>query len=79
MYPLPSPQNQCCILDSSLSFTTNNIDSGVGGIYGVKQNEIIMNEIVDKSTLLRKVCQPQLLLSMIVDYLHCFYCLSHQK
>ena len=36
-----------------------------------------MNEIVDKSTLLRQVCQ--LLLSMIVDYLHCFYCLSHQK
>ena len=29
--PIPSPQNQCCILDSSLSFTTNNIDSGVGG------------------------------------------------
>ena len=57
------------IRPSSLSFTTNNVDSGMGGFTAFKWNEIINDiyEVADKSTCFRQVCQ--LLTSLIVGHL----------
>ena len=59
-HPLP-PKPMLCFRPSSLSLSTNNIVSevGGGGFTVIKQ----MYEIVDKSTRFRQVCQ--LLLSLI--------------
>ena len=50
---------------SSLFFTSDNIDSGVGGFTAFKRNETINELNVVKSTRLKQVCQ--LLLSLIVS------------
>ena len=39
--PIPSAQINVLVLASSLSFTTNNVDSGVRGFTAFKQNEQI--------------------------------------
>ena len=65
--PLP-PQNQCWILDPQVVFfTSDNIDSGGEGIYGVYKewsNKWIKRKV--KSTHFKQVCQ--LLLSLIVAW-----------
>ena len=65
--PLPS-KSMLYFRPSSLSFNTNNIDSGVGRFTAFKQNEKKnkQNEVVDGSTSFRQVCQ--LLLFLIAGY-----------
>ena len=56
-YPTPSPQVRIFFFDPQiLSSTTNNIDSGGGGLTAFKQSCLI-NEIVHKSARFIEVCQ----------------------